>query len=160
MKLPSLKKPDDANALIITNFQNDFCKNGSLDLKGGEIIGPLLNRLKAHNFFDVVFLTVDWHPPNHISFNTNHPGKKIHEEITVPLTSEKIILWPPHCIKGEEGSKFYKTLKVEPTDIIIQKGQCEYSETFSSFGTIQSYCIKIKIKGFRNKKNISLWYSS
>ena len=153
MKLPSVKNPTEPNALIIVDFQNDFCKNGSLEVKGGELIGPLLNKLKENKFFDVVFLTADWHQANHFSFYTNHPGKKIKDVITVPLTGESIILWPPHCIQGQEGSNFYNTLKVDSKDIIVHKGKFQYSDSFSAFGnSYDSTLLKPRLQHLGVKK--------
>src|SRR6187200_1975211 len=54
------------DALLITDFQNDFTPGGALAVEGGDEIGEPINRLADH--FDFVVATRDWHPPDHGSF--------------------------------------------------------------------------------------------
>jgi len=61
-------------ALIVVDLQNDFIPGGSLAVPGGHEIIPIINRLEEK--FSLVIATQDWHPPNHLSFASNHPGKK------------------------------------------------------------------------------------
>ena len=60
-------------ALIIVDLQNDFVMGGSLAVPAGEEIIPLVNRLQDH--FDLIVATQDWHPRDHGSHATNHPGR-------------------------------------------------------------------------------------
>jgi nicotinamidase-related amidase len=52
---------------------------GSLAVKqGGEVV-PIINKL-AQSFQNVVIMQ-DWHHPRHVSFASQHPGKKPFEQL-------------------------------------------------------------------------------
>src|SRR5947207_11173941 len=67
-------RPDEASALLVIDVQNCFLPGGSLAVKDGEQVVPVINRL-AKGFANVV-LTQDWHTAGHISFASSHAGKK------------------------------------------------------------------------------------
>ena len=58
-------KPGADAALLVVDVQNCFTPGGSLAVKGGDEIVPLINRI-AKGFQNVV-LTQDWHTPGHLS---------------------------------------------------------------------------------------------
>ncbi|KAL2263329.1 hypothetical protein VTK26DRAFT_7209 [Humicola hyalothermophila] len=63
-------------ALLVIDMQEDFCPpNGSLAVPGGRSIAPLINELLSlpSSTLPLKIATKDWHPPNHISFASNHP---------------------------------------------------------------------------------------
>ena len=64
---------DLLKALIIVDVQNDFCTGGALAVKEGEQVISVINALQRG--FDLVVATQDWHPPDHQSFASQHPGK-------------------------------------------------------------------------------------
>ena len=66
-------KPDDTSALLVIDVQNCFLPGGSLAVKDGEQVIPVINRI-AKAFTNVI-LTQDWHTPGHISFASTHAGK-------------------------------------------------------------------------------------
>ena len=82
-------------------MQNDFIPGGTLGVKGGNEVIPLIDKL-VHLDFDVIVATQDWHPKNHGSFAVNHPGKQLGEVIKLHGINQ--ILWPVHCIQGTDGS--------------------------------------------------------
>jgi nicotinamidase-related amidase len=55
--------------LIIVDLQNDFCEGGSLAVKNSLEIIPQINQYKTQ--FKHIILTQDYHPSEHISFNTS-----------------------------------------------------------------------------------------
>ena len=67
------------NTLIVVDVQNCFLPGGSLAVKEGEQVIPVINRI-AKGFENVV-MTQDWHTPHHISFASSHEGKKPFEVI-------------------------------------------------------------------------------
>src|SRR5690348_14161880 len=67
-------KPGDTAALLVIDVQNCFLPGGSLAVKDGEQVVPIINRI-AKAFSNVV-MTQDWHTPAHISFASTHSGKK------------------------------------------------------------------------------------
>ena len=65
--------------LVIIDVQNDFLKNGSLEVPhGNDVIEPINQMMKN---YELVVATKDWHPLDHVSFASNHPGKKIGDVI-------------------------------------------------------------------------------
>ena len=83
------------SALIIVDMQYDFLPGGALPTAEGGQIVELINRLQHE--FDLVVATQDWHPKQHGSFASNHPGKKVGESIK--LNGLDQILWPDHSIQ-------------------------------------------------------------
>jgi nicotinamidase/pyrazinamidase len=67
------------NALIIVDVQNDFLPGGALPIPQGDEVVPVINRLTE--VFDLVIATQDWHPADHVSFVSQHPGCKVGEII-------------------------------------------------------------------------------
>ena len=90
------------------DVQNCFLPGGSLAVKDGEQVVPVINRI-AKGFANVV-LTQDWHTAGHVSFATSHSGKKPFE--TVDLSYGKQVLWPDHCVQGTEGAALSKDLSI------------------------------------------------
>jgi nicotinamidase/pyrazinamidase len=122
-------KPDDASALIVIDVQNCFLPGGSLAVKDGEQVVPIINRL-AKSFANVV-LTQDWHTPGHVSFATTHSGKKPFE--TVDLSYGKQVLWPDHCVQGTESASLSKDLAVPHAGLVIRKGFNKNVDSYSAF---------------------------
>ena len=54
------------DALLIVDFQNDFCPGGALPVPAGDTIAEALDPLLDR--FDLVIATRDWHPADHGSF--------------------------------------------------------------------------------------------
>jgi nicotinamidase/pyrazinamidase len=50
-----------------------------------------------------IFGTQDWHPADHISFYSNHAGKKPFEAIQIDGRTQ--VLWPPHCVQETENAR-------------------------------------------------------
>jgi nicotinamidase-related amidase len=58
-------------ALIIVDPQNDFCDfylGNTVGVKDSKQIFPVINKLKEMDRFYKVFITMDEHPSNHVSF--------------------------------------------------------------------------------------------
>jgi len=122
----------ETDALIIVDLQNDFIPGGSLPVEGGDLIINDINELaEIFKKNGQVILTQDWHPPDHLSFASNHPGKKPGDE----YQSKGIgpVLWPDHCVQNSEGAIFHKDLKIELADKIIQKGTNPDIDSYSGF---------------------------
>src|SRR6201994_4964983 len=101
-------KVDDASALLVIDVQNCFLPGGSLAVKDGEQVVPVINRL-AKGFANVV-MTQDWHTAGHVSFASSHAGKKPFE--TIDLAYGKQVLWPDHCVQGTDGASLSKDLSI------------------------------------------------
>ena len=115
------------NALIIVDMQNDFVEGGALAVPGGKELVPLVNRLQPH--FDLVIATQDWHPANHGSFATNHPGRKTFE--LVELGGLPQTLWPVHCVENTPGADFVPGLDRSRWAAVFQKGTDPEIDSYS-----------------------------
>jgi nicotinamidase/pyrazinamidase len=122
-------KPGPDAALLVVDVQNCFTPGGSLAVKGGDEIVPLINRI-AKAFPNVV-LTQDWHTPGHISFASSHPGKKPFESIDLPYGKQ--ILWPDHCVQGTDGAAIHKGLDIPHAQLVIRKGFNPKVDSYSAF---------------------------
>ena len=118
-----------SRALILVDIQNDFMPGGALPARGGDEVVPVLNRLQP--LFDIVVATQDWHPQNHGSFASNHPGKKPGD--VVDLHGLQQILWPDHCVQGSRGAEFHRDLDRSHIDKIVQKGTDPAIDSYSTF---------------------------
>lgn len=131
-KSKSKKMP---TALIIVDVQCDFAKQtGALYVQGGEAVATEINRLRAELKADLVVNTQDMHPANHVSFAANNPGTKVHDVIKLIDGTEQH-MWPNHCVEGSIGATFVEDLVVLSTDVIIQKGRKQGTDSYSGFGS-------------------------
>ena len=111
-------KISDRDVLLVIDVQNDFCTGGALAVPGGEKVVPAIVRI-AQKFANVV-LTQDWHPANHVSFASNHPGKQPFQSIELDYGTQ--VLWPTHCVQGTAGAEFHGDLDVVRANLVVRKG--------------------------------------
>lgn len=116
-------------ALVIVDVQNDFCPGGALAVPGGDEVIEPINKLTES--FDCVIQTQDWHPGDHLSFASNHDGKK--PFATIEMDYGEQILWPDHCVQGSKGAQFHPDLKTQPSQIIVRKGFRRHIDSYSAF---------------------------
>ena len=115
-------------------------QDGALAVAGGRDIVPAINDLLALPFALKV-ATKDFHPPDHISFASNHPAPNNKAfESTATITnphntdeSQETRLWPDHCVQGTKGAELLPELDVSKVDKIIEKGQDKRVEMYSAF---------------------------
>ncbi len=122
-------KPVATDALLVIDVQNCFIPGGSLAVKEGDAIVPVINKL-AKSFANVV-VTQDWHTADHVSFASQHPGKKPFE--TVKLKYGTQVLWPDHCVQGTEGAALHKDLSIPHAQLMIRKGFHKDTDSYSAF---------------------------
>ena len=116
-------------ALVIVDLQNDFMPGGSLEIRQGDTIVPLINKLQ--NYFDLVVATQDWHPKNHTSFASNHLNKKPFDKIEIQGNIET--LWPDHCVQGTRGAEFHPGLEINKIAAVFRKGMDPEIDSYSGF---------------------------
>jgi nicotinamidase/pyrazinamidase len=102
-----------ADALLIIDFQNDFVPGGALAVEGGDEIAEPIQKLAPH--FDVVAATRDWHPPDHVSFETEGGP------------------WPVHCVQGTPGAELHPAMDEVDVDFIVDVGRKREDEGYSGF---------------------------
>jgi nicotinamidase/pyrazinamidase len=93
-------------ALLIVDVQNDFADpRGSLYVKGGEEVVPIVNREIERALFETaaVVYTQDWHPA------------------VTPHFRKYGGTWPVHCVKETWGAAFHEGLIVRQGQI-VRKG--------------------------------------
>ena len=115
--------------LVIVDLQNDFLNGGSLEIpNANEIIKPINDILDN---YDLIVATKDWHPENHLSFSSNHEGKRNGD--TIRINCIKQVLWPNHCIQDSDGSNFPVELDSNKIDKVIYKGMDSGIDSYSGF---------------------------
>src|ERR1700744_116213 len=122
-------KPDDTSALLVIDVQNCFLPGGSLAVKDGEQVIPVINPIAKG--FSNIGMTQDWHTPGHVSFASSHPGKKPFE--TIDLKYGKQMLWPDHCVQGTDGAALSKDLSIPQAELIVRKGFHHDVDSYSAF---------------------------
>ncbi len=122
-------KPGANSVLLVIDVQNCFLPGGTLPVKGGNEIIPLINAL-GRKFANVIF-TQDWHTPGHTSFASSHAGKKPFE--TVKLSYGTQVLWPDHCVQGSNDAKLAAGLDIPHAQLIVRKGYHSQIDSYSAF---------------------------
>ena len=118
------------DALLVIDMQLDFLPGGALAVADGNTILPGINVLAAR--FDHVVLTQDWHPRNHISFASTHPGKRpFTDTVEAPYGTQH--LWPDHCIQGTRGAELHPDLAIPHAELILRKGFRKNIDSYSAF---------------------------
>lgn len=116
-------------ALICVDIQNDFCPGGSLEVREGDQVIPVANKLMEH--FDLVVATQDWHPANHKSFAAMHPWR--YPGDVIDLNGLQQILWPIHCVQGSFGAEFAPGLNADAFEKVFVKGTDTEIDSYSGF---------------------------
>jgi len=122
-------QPGASSVLIVVDVQNCFLPGGSLAVKDGDQVIPVINRIAQG--FDNVVLTQDWHTPHHISFASTHDGKKPFDVIKLAYGDQ--VLWPDHCVQGTEGAELAKGLQIPNAELIIRKSFHNDIDSYSAF---------------------------
>jgi nicotinamidase/pyrazinamidase len=115
--------------LILVDLQNDFLPGGALPVPHGDEVIPVANELQRR--FDLVVATKDWHPPDHGSFASNHPGKKPSDRII--LDGIEQILWPVHCVQNTYGAEFASSFDTSRIAHVFHKGTERNIDSYSTF---------------------------
>jgi nicotinamidase/pyrazinamidase len=127
----ALKMPE---AVIVVDIQADFTeyRNGSLAVPGTgkEYIALVTKRTREYKERGLsIVATRDFHPQDHVSFFTNHPGTQPFQKICVGHKDQ--VLWPPHCVQNSPGAEL-----LLPPDLIaavVSKGGEREQESYSAF---------------------------
>jgi nicotinamidase/pyrazinamidase len=121
--------PGENDVLLVIDVQNDFCPGGALAVPGGHEVVPTVNRLACR--FPNVVVTQDWHPPDHLSFASTHPGRKPYETASAAYGPQ--VLWPDHCVQGTPGADFHSSLRIPHAGLVLRKGIHRDIDSYSAF---------------------------
>jgi nicotinamidase/pyrazinamidase len=116
-------------ALLVIDIQNDFLPGGALEVKDGDQIITVINKIMKK--FDRVIATQDWHPADHKSFASQYKGKSPGEMIKLKDLDQ--VLWPDHCIQGTVGAEFSKELDLSKIEKVFVKGTDKEIDSYSGF---------------------------
>ncbi len=122
------KKSDD-RVLLIIDVQNDFCPGGSLAVEEGDAVVNVINRMMP--LFPRVAATQDWHPPDHVSFASRHPGRKPLDIVDADGIDQ--VLWPDHCVRGTRGAELHPRLDAARIGLLLRKGTRPGLDSYSAF---------------------------
>ena len=120
------------SALLLVDLQKDFCKNGALEVKGGDEVIKVANKM-AESFSkagSLIIASKDWHPDEHKSFAVNSNAKigEIGE-----LNGLAQVWWPKHCVENSLGSEFHGELNSGKINKVIYKGMDKETDSYSAF---------------------------
>ena len=101
-----------SSALIAVDVQADFLPGGSLAVRDGDAVVPVLTRLAREA--DVVVATRDFHPQDHVSF-VSRGGP-----------------WPAHCVIGTPGAALHPAID-SIAQLVVSKGMDPEVEAYSGF---------------------------
>jgi nicotinamidase/pyrazinamidase len=121
--------PGEADVLIVVDVQNCFVPGGTLPVKEGDAVVPVINAM-AKRFANVV-ITQDWHTPGHASFASAYPGKKPFETTTLAYGEQ--VLWPDHCVQGSADAALHPALDIPHAQLVIRKGYHRGVDSYSAF---------------------------
>lgn len=118
-------------ALLIVDVQNDFLPNGSLGVKDGDKIIPIINHLIEH--FPIVLASKDWHPQKTVHFD----------------------IWPVHCVADTNGAAFPSELNDKKIQQIFYKGTDNKDDGYSAFEATNE-----NLAAYLREKHVSELYVS
>lgn len=118
-------------ALLLIDIQNGFCPGGNLPVAEGDAVVPVANRLMRSGRYDLVVASQDWHPANHGSFASQHPGKKPFD--MGELSGQSQVMWPDHCVQDTPDAEFHPDLDQSRIDFVQRKGENPAVDSYSAF---------------------------
>ncbi len=116
-------------ALLLVDLQNDFMPFGALPVAEGDAVVPVANALIPR--FSLVVASQDWHPADHGSFASAHPGTLPGD--VVDLCGVSQVLWPDHCVQDMPGASFHSGLDIGGVDHVVRKGADPAVDSYSAF---------------------------
>lgn len=118
-----------SDILGLIDVQPTFLPGGDLAVADGDAIVPVINRLLTH--FDHAFATQDWHPANHASFASAHPGKHPYDRIDLAYGTQ--VPWPGHGVAGTPSAAIHPGIDQSRIEAIIRKGFRPNLDSYSAF---------------------------
>ncbi len=118
-------------ALLLIDIQNGFCPGGNLPVEDGDKVVPVANALMKSGRYDLIVASQDWHPANHGSFASQHPGARPFD--LGELSGKPQVLWPDHCVQGTPDAEFHPGLNLSAIAHVQKKGENPAVDSYSAF---------------------------
>jgi nicotinamidase/pyrazinamidase len=116
------------DALIVVDVQVDFV-TGALGIEGSErIIEPINTASEA---FEHVIVVTDWHPRDHVSFASTHPGAVPGDTVETPYGTQPV--HKAHCVQGTEGAELDPRLRLSKAELVFRKGYRSAVDSYGAF---------------------------
>lgn len=112
------------------DVQPTFMPGGELPVADGDAVVPAINRLTS-SLFRRGFATQDWHPPDHLSFASRHPGREPFEVVAFPYGPQT--LWPDHAVQGSASAALHPRLDTRRFELVMRKGTRREIDSYSAF---------------------------
>lgn len=105
------------DAMILVDLQRDFLPGGALAVQLGDEIIPRVNGYVAAfaKRSMPIFMTRDWHPPDHCSFKAQGGP------------------WPPHCVRETQGAEWPDGFPMPPVVHVVSKATQPDLDAYSGF---------------------------
>ncbi len=120
----------DRDILAVIDVQPTFMPGGELPVQDGDAVVPVINRLMASRFAHA-FATQDWHPADHSSFASRHPGHAPFD--TIEMSYGQQTLWPDHAIAGSLNAALHPALDQKRIELVLRKGFNPDTDSYSAF---------------------------
>ena len=118
------------SALAVVDVQNGFISEArELPVSGGAEVVPIINALMP--LFPIRVATQDWHPKDHRSFASQHPGKRPFDQGILGGLPQTF--WPDHCVQGTRGAELHPDLDQTRIQAVIRKGYDPMVDSYSGF---------------------------
>lgn len=130
MSRPDRRIDRSRAALLLVDIQPDFLPGGALPTHDGLSILEPIAQLLAARPFGLCVATQDWHPRDHISFASNHPGRESMERIE--LYGHAQVLWPDHCIQQTPGAMLHPDVDWSGFSAIVRKAVDPRVDSYSA----------------------------
>ncbi|KAI1764328.1 Isochorismatase hydrolase [Hypoxylon sp. FL1150] len=147
--VPFSSKLHKNTALAIIDVQNDFI-NGSLGSPRASAILPKIYQLLDNHEWPFIVASQDWHPPDHVSFASSHPGKVSGDSVNdsfvdTPTKIETQTLYADHCIPETWGAEIERGVQTRLHSLegyytpvnYIKKAQDHRVDSYSAFADNQ-----------------------
>ncbi len=104
-------------ALLIVDYQKDFCEGGALAVAGGNALAPKINALiEDFRKNDLLVLA----------------SKDFHPDVTSHFKKDGG-MWPVHCLAGSDGANFQADLNSKDIQFVFLKGTSILDNGYSAF---------------------------
>jgi len=116
------------DVLIVVDVQNDFVSGSMAVADAQKIIMPIN---AAAEVFEHVIVVTDWHPVDHVSFASAHPGAKDRDVVTTSYGDQTV--FADHCVQGTWGAELDPGLKLTKAELTFRKGYRSGVDSYGAF---------------------------